>query len=162
QLLEELIRLATVDDLTGLYNKRQIIRLGEEEFARAHRYRRPFSLIVLAVDQFSDLTALYGPSTGDQVRKQLGSTILSSTRQQDKAGRYGQEAFLTQLPEARAAEARVVAERLCAQVQALQFQHEAQRFGVSISLGLSSRAECKSERFVHMVERADQALYLAK
>lgn len=161
-LLDELIKLATLDDLTGLYNKRQIITLGEEEFARSLRYRRPFSLIVLEIDQLADIYESYGPAVRDWVLKRWGAALLSMTRQQDKVGRYGIEEFLVMLPETRTVEARIVAERVDAHARSLHFTHRDQNFGISVSMGISSRAERRGELFAHIVERADQALYLAK
>ncbi|MBI1748409.1 MAG: diguanylate cyclase [Acidobacteria bacterium] len=158
QYMDEFIKLATTDTVTGLYNKRQILALGEEEFERSRRYRRPLSVILLQLDRVADVQNRLGPVVSDNVLKGIGSTILSSIRRLDKAGRNEPDQFIVILPEAGLAEAKVVGARLKQRIGSLEFEAAGQRYHVAINLGISERVDSTDELFIQLMEQASQEL----
>jgi len=153
-------RLATVDPLTGAYNRRQGDTLLRAEFIRRGRYRRPFAVLMLDVDHFKAVNDRFGHSTGDAVLRELVQTCLKVLRSIDMVARWGGEEFLIVLPEIDAANAMSTAERLRAAVEATEVAAPGGvtiRFTVSIGV-----AEPESESPDELLSRADVALYAAK
>jgi diguanylate cyclase (GGDEF)-like protein len=105
-------RLATVDPLTGVANRQAILGLVDDELARAARYRRPLSVILLDLDHFKRLNDSHGHAAGDIVLRHVGTILKDNVRATDVAGRYGGEEFLIVLPETDADAAASVAEKL--------------------------------------------------
>jgi len=155
--------LATTDALTGLVNRRETMRMGEDEVARAVRYHTPLSLMMLDIDHFKRVNDTWGHPTGDRVIQALAQAMLSVVREHDVVGRYGGEEFLILLPHTDAQAVNMVAERLRALVesntQVLSDQGETVRFTVSI--GLATYTD-KAKSLVRLIALADNALYQAK
>ena len=105
-------RLATVDPLTGLATRQAVLDRVDEEVARAARYRRPMSVILVDLDHFKRLNDSHGHAAGDVVLRNVGALLAASVRATDFAGRYGGEEFLIVLPETDADAAASVAEKL--------------------------------------------------
>jgi diguanylate cyclase (GGDEF)-like protein len=103
---------ATVDPLTGIANRQAILRLVDEEIARAARYQRPLSVILADLDHFKRLNDAHGHQAGDLVLRHIGAILAGCVRTVDTAGRYGGEEFLVVLPETDADAAAAVAEKL--------------------------------------------------
>lgn len=155
--------LATTDALTGLMNRRETMRMGEDEVARAVRYRTPLSLMMLDIDHFKRVNDTWGHPTGDRAIQALAQAMLSVVREHDVVGRYGGEEFLILLPHTDAQAVNTVAERLRALVesstQVLSDQGETVRFTVSI--GVATQTD-KAESLARLIALADNALYQAK
>src|SRR6266567_9574918 len=96
---EEIYRLTTIDGLTQIYNKRYFLETLEREIARAHRYRRPLSLVMFDIDHFKKVNDTHGHLAGDSVLKQLASVLKGRIRREDIMARYGGEEFAIILPE---------------------------------------------------------------
>src|SRR3979490_3288879 len=91
--------LAELDELTGSYNRRCIMRMLDDEIARAHRLNAPCSIALIHLDWFKAITAAYGPPPGDEVLRTFAITVFANIRNIDKFGRYGGEEFLLVLPD---------------------------------------------------------------
>jgi diguanylate cyclase (GGDEF)-like protein/PAS domain S-box-containing protein len=157
---DDMKRLATVDSLTGAYNRRQGDTLLAAEFIRRGRYRRPFAVLMLDVDHFKAVNDRFGHPTGDAVLCELVRTCLKVLRSIDMVARWGGEEFLIVLPEIDAANAMSTAERLRAAVEATEV---AAPGGVSVRFTVSiGVAEPENESPDELLSRADVALYAAK
>ncbi|MEN8171111.1 MAG: GGDEF domain-containing protein [Pseudomonadota bacterium] len=154
---QKLERLATIDGLTGLYNRLKIEGNVNEEVERAGRYKRSLSVILLDIDDFKNVNDNYGHNTGDVVLKEFSSILKDGVRKADAVGRWGGEEFLIILPETGLEEAKNVAEQIKSKIESHLFtvvKQKTSSFGISeYILGDNSRS---------MISRADKALYKAK
>lgn len=158
---EELERLANLDSLTGLLNRRAILRRLNDEIKRAKRYKKNLCLLMLDIDHFKHVNDQYGHLTGDEIIQDVAALMRGNIRDTDASGRYGGEEFITILPETDLSSARDMAERLRKLVEAAEMKDsEGNVFGVTISQGLSSYKPGDDE--YSLVSRADDALYRAK
>lgn len=151
-------RLAAVDDLTGLYNKRTF-RLRLDEIRE--RESGTFSLILLDVDNFKHYNDRYGHLAGDQVLAALGSVIRASVRGNDVACRYGGEEFAVILPQTNGVQAQAVAERMRQDFSKLTFFPWG-KAGLTVTVSLGVAEHRAGEAATALVKRADEALYEAK
>lgn len=153
ETLAELRRLATRDMLTGLYNRREGVRLLEREVERTRRYPRPLSALVIDVDDFKAVNDRKGGhAAGDALLVALSRMLAEQVRPEDAVVRWGGDEFAVWLADKDAAAAWVVAERMVRSARAL---------GTTISIGV---AEWNSERAdaSALIAAADKALYEAK
>jgi len=153
---QDLERLATLDALTGCYNRRYVMQQGETELINSLRYDYPLSLIMIDIDFFKKINDTYGHHTGDKVLCALTGICGRTIRETDFLARYGGEEFLILLPHAGAEEAYAIAERLRANVEA----HAECPF--TISLGISSNQHDRGVSFYQLIAFADQAMYHSK
>jgi diguanylate cyclase (GGDEF)-like protein len=154
RVVEKLAELSVTDELTGLANRRHLMRKLEEEARRSARTGRPFALLMIDLDHFKDVNDRHGHQIGDHVLKQCAAVLLENLRRTDFVGRYGGEEFCVMLPEASAEGATHVAEKLRQAVDGLSSPVPTISVGVALSQGCSSVEE--------VVRRADEALYRAK
>ncbi len=156
---QELERLATVDGLTGLHNRRRFDTKLQEEFQLLRRTGRGFSLILIDVDHFKAINDEHGHQKGDEVLRQLAHLLTRCMRNTDFVARYGGEEFAVLLPDLQdEAEGWAVAEKIRAAVAAYSFPGVGR---VTASLGLSCALKDDASSG-EVVERADMALYKAK
>ena len=158
----ELTELATLDGLTGLYNHRTFYVLLRGELARAQRFNRPVSLLLLDIDHFKSVNDTYGHQAGDAVLKDLGALLGREAREIDRICRYGGEEITIILPETDIDAAAGIAERLRASVQAHTF---AAGNGASLHLTVSIGAASwplHASNIQGLVSEADAAMYAAK
>jgi diguanylate cyclase (GGDEF)-like protein len=158
---ELLEKLATVDSMTGLYNRRHFLALAEAEWSRFQRYQRPLSMLMIDIDHFKSVNDRYGHAVGDEAIVSVATACQQSKRNSDVVGRLGGEEFAVLLPETDAVQAAVVAERIRERV-AGQFLavHNAQ-FKLTISIG-SATATLSMSSIDALLRAADEALYHAK
>jgi len=157
-LLQRLQQSATTDDLTGLANRAETVRLVNEELARGLRYGQPTSVLLLDLDHFKQVNDRLGHPGGDRVLQHAALALTQTVRTHDRVGRLGGEEFLVLLPQTDAAAAAHLAERLRLHVaQALQ-----EFGGVTCSIGLVTTGARDASGFDPLYLQADQALYRAK
>jgi diguanylate cyclase (GGDEF)-like protein len=153
--------LAMRDGLTEIFNKRKFDKDVEREFARAKRYDRNLSLVAFDVDHFKAVNDTYGHSAGDAVLKQLAARVSSMIRAEQVFSRVGGEEFAILCPEALAADAALLAEKLRSAIASEKFRHGS--FGISItcSFGIAGLVPETADPQA-LAEDADRALYLSK
>lgn len=161
QMEDELNRLATTDDLTGLYNRRHFFGKAEQVVHVTKRYGRPLTALMLDLDHFKGINDRYGHHVGDKALKAFASTCRTLVRDADIFGRLGGEEFGLVLPETDAQQARVLAERIRACVETHQMETADQPLRFTVSIGLVGLDE-KHDNLEHLLGHADQALYQAK
>lgn len=160
-LFARMEQLATTDELTGLYNRRHFFTLAEIEFERAARYSKLLSVIMLDIDHFKFINDTYGHLAGDEVLAHLASITTQSLRKIDIVGRYGGEEFIILLPESGAEDACTAAERLREMIATHDTATRAGIVHITVSLGVTTFSD-SGETLETMLDRADQALYIAK
>lgn len=156
----ELQRLAQLDALTGIANRRHFREEAERALDRAERYGEPLSLVMLDIDHFKHVNDTHGHQTGDQVLLETVSRINSCLRKSDIAGRWGGEEFVVLLPHTDVAEAHYAAERLRTALAAAPIQVGGNALLVTLSAGFAQRVP--GEVLDAFIARADTALYQAK
>ncbi|HTW81277.1 MAG TPA: sensor domain-containing diguanylate cyclase [Terracidiphilus sp.] len=166
---DRLARLALLDGLTGIFNRRAFDDTIKREWKRAVRTRSPLSLLLLDVDNFKLYNDTYGHQQGDDCLRSIAETLSHTVkRAEDMVSRYGGEEFAVLLPATEMAGAELLAQRLCNAVIELRIPHLANLCAgqiVSVSCGAST-AIGRSGNPVRMPEgllvAADCALYRAK
>lgn len=166
-LFERTQQLAVTDELTGLFNRRQVLHLAKNEYERSRRYQRSLSAIMIDIDQFKHINDTFGHPVGDRILRALAACCRANLRSVDLIGRYGGEEFLVLMPETDATKALEAAERIRRQVEAIRLPTPKGAVSVTISLGVSTLAEAASGRVTDMsleelIINADNALYAAK
>jgi diguanylate cyclase (GGDEF)-like protein/PAS domain S-box-containing protein len=161
QLEAELERLATIDSLTGVFNRRQLASLATVELERAHRYGHPTSVVMLDIDFFKKINDTYGHVTGDSVLAGLAQLLTEIARTSDLVARFGGEEFVLILPETNLIDAQDVAERIRKKVADTPFIVDGHAIRITVSLGVTS-SERSGQDFESLLKDADRLLYQAK
>jgi two-component system cell cycle response regulator len=161
RMMEKLQRLAVTDGLTKLYNSRSFYSQLETEVDRYNRYKHPLALLLLDLDHFKEYNDNFGHLEGDKVLVRFSQIIKSCLRTNDSAYRYGGEEFTVILPETAGAEARTVAQRIRAALEAERFSPEnGKDVRITISIGVTEYHP--QEELSTFIQRADKAMYLSK
>lgn len=161
-LFDRLERLAALDSLTGIYNRRFGMTRLHEEFGRALRMNAPIGLLMMDLDHFKLVNDTYGHLTGDRVLLRLARVARSVLREGDILVRYGGEEFLAILPGASRHDVVNIGDRLRRKVSETRIEEGDESIQVTISLGGISFPECDVPNETDLVNHADQALYRAK
>ncbi|MGB8401768.1 GGDEF domain-containing protein [Bradyrhizobium sp.] len=152
--------LAELDELTGSFNRRCIMRMLDEEIARARRGGAPCSIALIDLDWFKRINDAYGHPTGDEVLRTFAITLFANIRRIDRFGRYGGEEFLLVLPDLSDDGAVRALDRLRAIVADLDWSAFSPGMKVTISAGVATLKPNESPDT--LLARADHALYAAK
>jgi diguanylate cyclase (GGDEF)-like protein/PAS domain S-box-containing protein len=161
-LENELEEMATRDPLTGLFNRREMSRVLEEELDRARRYQRPMAVLWVDFDHFKDVNDTFGHAAGDSVLRSISRLLLGSVRSVDAIGRFGGEEFVIVLPEMDLEEAQDTAERLRRKVaEKPQPLGNGQEVPLTISVGVAVYPD-HGQTAPTLCAAADKAMYLAK
>jgi diguanylate cyclase (GGDEF)-like protein len=155
---ESIEALSWEDVLTGLTSRRWLDEVLRLEIVRAQRYVQPFCVVMVDVDHLVAINESFGHAAGDQVLKAVADALTAAVRLTDVVGRYGGDEFLTMLPRCALEQARVVAERMRANVSAtpLTFRPDP----VTASFGIAQWLP--GDTVASLVERAEQELHAAK
>ena len=157
-----LYNLAITDGLTHCYIKRYFDQVLLDELARAKRYRRPLSLIMIDVDDFKSFNDQHGHQQGDMILAATAGLLRQSIRESDVPCRYGGEEFVVLLPESDASNTAITAERIRKRVEEYAFTSlRGERLHVTVSLGIASYP-AHATFAEDVLKRADEALYKAK
>jgi diguanylate cyclase (GGDEF)-like protein len=157
----EMKNLATVDDLTKVYNKKSIMASLEEGFKVANITGDPFSVIIFDIDDFKSINDRLGHAAGDCVLSEIPETLKGVTRQHDHIGRFGGDEFLIVLRDTSLSNACRIAERIKSKVEQRMFCHEGEEFHITVSLGVAS-ADSSTPSAESLFKAADRANYNAK
>ncbi len=160
ELLDRLRAQATIDPLTGCHNRRGFDEILQMEVARAKRYSRPLSLVLLDIDHFQRINDDFGHEVGDNALKRIGRAVRHTFRNTDSACRYGGEEFALIFPETPKDEGAKLAERLRMLVESLPPNAEVPR-ALTASFGVACFPD-DAESIPDLVRAADRALYQAK
>jgi diguanylate cyclase (GGDEF)-like protein len=162
KLESELTRQAHIDYLTGLLSRRRFMEQGEVELARAIRYDKPLSILMLDIDFFKKVNDTYGHQVGDAVLQALSKACQNTLRQVDIAGRLGGEEFGVILPETTDKEAHDVAERLREVIANTEVTIPVGLpIHLNVSIGVTTMKN-KNTNIDVLLNQADKALYEAK
>lgn len=153
--------LATVDELTGAFNRRGLLDLGYREIERARRFGHALSALFIDLDRFKAINDRFSHELGDRVLREVARRIAASVRDIDVVARYGGEEFVVLLIETDARGALEVAERMRAAVAGIAVPVVGGPARVTISVGVATLRPDVTELEL-LVRRADQAMYLAK
>jgi diguanylate cyclase (GGDEF)-like protein/PAS domain S-box-containing protein len=157
QMHKEMEQIATIDKLTGIYNRYKFEELYLLESERSRRFSQPLSLILIDIDRFKSVNDTYGHHIGDDVLKQLAIIVQNNIRQIDIFARWGGEEFLVLSPSTDLENSQVLAEKLRLAVAEAEFPMVKH---VTISQGISVFGE--KDTFSDLFKRADKGLYYAK
>lgn len=158
-----LAELSATDQLTGLKNRRYLDDLLHEEFTRCFRYGRSIAVLLLDIDHFKRFNDTYGHQVGDDCLRAVAGALRQAVRLQiDQVARYGGEEFCVVLPETDVEGAVVVAERIRATVDALEFFVNSLRVPVTVSVGVAAMVPSNVADAHLLVLNTDKALYEAK
>lgn len=155
-------KLARLDMLTGVPNRRALMDGLERMFAQAARDRRPVALLMVDIDHFKRVNDTHGHLAGDAVLAAVAACLHQGLRAQDAMGRYGGEEFLVALPGTDAAGAVRLAEHLRQRVEKMVVPWAGQEVRVTISIGVHAQVPEGAAMADGMIETADQAMYAAK
>jgi len=157
RLNSRLLDLATVDPLTGAYNRRQLESIVQGAVERKKRYGTPISMLLIDVDHFKKINDRFGHAAGDMVLRDIAAQLRASIRTIDLLFRVGGEEFLVLLPESGLSGALRVAEKLRSTIAAQPMLGDHQ---ITISIGAGELAGDEESR--DLLKRCDEALYQAK
>jgi diguanylate cyclase (GGDEF)-like protein len=153
---------AVTDPLTGLWNRRRLGELLTREAEREQRFGRPFSLLIVDIDDFKSINDRHGHPTGDEVLRELARVIERETRSLDEAVRYGGDELALILAETGMEGAAILAERLRERTARTSVPlRDGGGLTVSLSIGVATLPESAPDP-EGLVEAADQALLEAK
>lgn len=163
----EILKYATLDALTGFYNRHQLEERVKQEVSHAKRKGNPLCAIMADIDYFKQVNDTYGHAAGDLVLKSISKIMRAQLREYDIAARYGGEEFVILLPNTTQREAKMVAERLrkavfnkIIDIEKVNIKNSIKTLNVSISIGICEyNTKWKPEE---LVQNADRALYEAK
>lgn len=161
RLLEEVKKLAVLDPLTAVNNRRAFFEAAEREFSRSVRYQRPLAVIMIDVDKFKAINDSYGHPVGDIVLKRIAETIRAQLRDLDLFARYGGDEFIALLPEIDIAAGNLIAERITGAVRNLEIDLDGLVFHPAITAGVADFTSSDNS-LTSLIDRADRDLRLQK
>ncbi|MFC3033932.1 GGDEF domain-containing protein [Pseudoalteromonas fenneropenaei] len=156
-MYNRVLKLATKDSLTGLNNRSQFNDMLAQKIERTRRQHRPFSLMLLDLDNFKQVNDVHGHKAGDEVLVEFAELLQASIRATDSVFRFGGDEFAILIDDPSLTTNKVVAKRI---MRAVEHSALLQRFGVTSSIGytLAGSQDCENDLFA----RADKGLYQAK
>jgi diguanylate cyclase (GGDEF)-like protein/PAS domain S-box-containing protein len=157
---DKLSRVATIDELTGLGNRRLLVQQLDLEIERGRRQGRPLSVALVDFDRFKQLNDTRGHAAGDAALRHFAAMAQESLRATDHAGRWGGEEFLLLLPDTDREPAITTLERLLHDLRSRAVEFDGDSLHVTASAGVSC-TNCE-ESAEAILQRADAALYRAK
>lgn len=166
QLQQALTReqaLSHTDGLTGVYNRRYFFELAEKWFGISIRHKQPLSAMMIDIDHFKQVNDEFGHATGDEVIRLVIRSTRDELRSEDVVGRYGGEEFVVILPMTNLEQAKILAERVRALAESLQFPTDKGEARVTLSIGVAAMpVDQKLESVEFLIRNADKAMYIAK
>lgn len=166
RLKEKFEELAYVDELTGLHNRRFFFPEARAALSRAVRYDRPFTVMILDLDDFKKVNDNYGHPVGDLLLTIISNILKGIVREGDILARFGGEEFILALPHTDANSASLLADRILDAVRENELNDEIPDFSVTCSAGLaclSAQVPSDTSNLLdQMLVQADDALLECK
>lgn len=161
RMLARLEEMATLDGMTGLYNKRALIEVGGQKLKSAKRFQKPLSLLVCDIDHFKKVNDTYGHDVGDVVIKGFADVLKRVKRDTDAVGRFGGEEFVIVCEETDEGGAQLLAERIRSELEAVKFHSELGTLQVTCSVGVAPFGNAGGS-WEQLFKATDEALYASK
>ena len=158
---EALERLATTDELTGIWNRRHFLALAEAPWTRFRDGREPLAVLILDLDVFKSINDRFGHDVGDAVIEHVAGVCRGLKREADILARFGGEEFVLLLPDTRGGAAVAFAEELRRRIEADPLGIDGELLRITTSIGVAE-ADAGMDCLGDLLKRADQALYDAK
>lgn len=152
--------LAITDPLTGLFNRRKMLELVENEVVRFQRSKEPFLMAIADIDNFKEFNDNHGHDCGDYVLQKVSSSLQETLRKQDVVSRWGGEEFLIMLPNTDLEGGRQAFEKLREAISNTQYEYANKTVSITITLGIS-RYDGHLD-IDETIKQADEALYKGK
>lgn len=163
ELFKEIEYLANYDSLTGIFNRRELLKAGEAVVEECHCKKEASTVIMVDIDHFKRVNDTFGHQVGDFVLKSVSSIIKSKISKEHLLGRYGGEEFLLVLPNYPAKEAKTLSEDIRKTIADFNFDVDKQhKINLSVSMGLYEVNNVNNSSFFDSIKYADEALYNAK
>lgn len=154
---ESISKIATVDDLTGLYKREVLDIFIKKIYEKSKRKSSFFSFIMIDIDDFKNVNDTYGHQKGDEVLAEISKIIKNSIRTMDIAFRYGGEELSVIFPDTKKDDAFKIAEKIRVNIE----KKYTNNMNITVSIGISSN-EDKSSDQIEIIKNADELLYEAK
>lgn len=161
KLNSQLYELATTDSLSGLFNRRQFMNSANDAFRYHKSVRAEMALLMMDIDNFKRVNDQYGHAAGDLVIKAVGDCLSRNLREFDLLGRVGGEEYAMMLVGCDKGQSVEIGNRLCRDVADLQIEHQGEKLGVKISIGVAQLA-LEDPDIERALSQSDKALYQAK
>ena len=153
----ELKRISGIDKLTQINNRLKLDEILQDEIYRSERYGTDLSVLILDLDHFKKVNDKFGHLVGDMVLVEIGNILKNNVRESDTVGRWGGEEFLIILPQTNLTNSLIVAEKIRAEVEKMQFPEV-----MHITCSLGAATFRKGDNKDKLLFRADMAMYDAK
>lgn len=157
QQRDQLLSMASHDQLTGLYNRHFLFLNAKKKISRSIRHKTPMSLVMMDIDHFKKINDLHGHPTGDAVLQAVAVLLNKQCRQEDIVARFGGEEFIILFDHTDLNNARKKAEQLRQMVE----ESQPEQLLVTMSFGVVQLKQEK-DNIDDIIKRADEALYFAK
>lgn len=159
---KKLEKLATLDFLTGIGNRRYYFDLGEKAFALAKRDNQFLSIITIDIDDFKEINDKFGHQVGDDILKLVANNMKLHIRKSDILARVGGEEFSIILPKSDLEDALIIAEKVRETLNSIVYEHNNIKVSVTASFGVSQIIYQSDTDLDDIYARSDKALYKAK
>jgi diguanylate cyclase (GGDEF)-like protein/PAS domain S-box-containing protein len=163
RLFAETERLASIDPLTNLYNRRKFFEFAEQAFEHARRFSNPIAAIMLDLDHFKQVNDRFGHQHGDRVLQAVASCCRQTVQRAiDIVGRYGGEEIVLLLPETTTEQAAQIARRIKRCIHDLNIPISEDERRLTASFGVAGCPPYAALTLAQLIGQADEALYVAK
>jgi two-component system chemotaxis response regulator CheY len=156
------IRLASLDNLTKLWNRNKIFDFLDTELSRGIRENTPTGVVMIDIDHFKRINDRYGHLIGDEVLVEVAYRLKNAIRPYDRIGRYGGDEMLVVLPNCSNKEAKNIAKRLYDSVTKEKIPTEVGSLKINISIGCVSNENDLQVSRMELIQASDNALLSAK
>jgi diguanylate cyclase (GGDEF)-like protein len=161
RMLARLEEMATLDGLTGLYNKRALSEIAAQKLKSAKRFQKPLSLLICDIDHFKRVNDTYGHDVGDVVIKGVADVLKRVKRDTDAVGRFGGEEFVIVCEETDERGAEQLGERIRTELASVKFHSELGMLQVTCSVGVAP-CPAAGHTWEQLFKATDEALYTSK
>jgi diguanylate cyclase (GGDEF)-like protein/PAS domain S-box-containing protein len=158
--IQELEKMALIDNLTQLANRNYIEREFKKRFEEQKRYNIPFGILFIDIDNFKNVNDTYGHDVGDSVLKYVGKTFSANSRPFDLFGRWGGEEFIGIIGNINAQDLEHLGNRIRLLIEHAYIDHKDEKLGVTVSIGATLVR--KDDDLESLIKRADTLLYESK